>query len=151
MSTSPRATSLSGLAEPVSRLCACGCGSSVVGRADKRYASEACSKRARRATSTVTPFPSDPPSTAVADALGKELQALGVIDTYEASTALGLARQLDSGQLVGAGYVSLSKELDRRVDALRLRAERSDDPLRRIRDRLDERTARLHVVRDGAP
>lgn len=129
------------------RPCAAGCGREVVGRADKRWCSEVCRKRARRAQpATVTHLPTMPPSTRVADALTRELTELGVVETYEASTALGLARQLDEGRVIGAGYVSLSKELDRRVERLRLTAEVPDDPARAIKDRLN---AKLQILPGG--
>ena len=130
------------------RPCAAGCGAEVVGRADKRWCSEVCRKRAGRAgPATVTQLPTSPPSTAVADALRRELVELGVAQTYEARTALGLAEQLDSGRLVGAGYVSLSRELDRRVDSLRLRAVRPDDPARLLREALEAK--RLELLQGG--
>jgi hypothetical protein len=83
----------------------------------------------------------------VSDQLAQELQELQVLDTYEAAIALGLAKQLDSGVITGAAYTSLSKELDRRVDALRLRAEKPDDPARAVKDRLAEK--KLSLVAGG--
>ncbi len=127
----------------MSRLCAAGCGTPVVGRADKRYCSEVCSKRARRRAAVAQQLPAGPPSTRVADALTAELEGLGVADSYEGATALNLARQLDSGSIVGAAYVSLSKELDRRVAVLRLKAERPDDPVAALQRRLDAKLLRL--------
>lgn len=85
-------------------------------------------------------------STDVADRLERELTELGVIDQYEAAIVIGMAKQLDSGVMVGTAYVSLSKEVDRRVDALRLKAERPDDPTRLIRERVVEKQAHLHAV-----
>lgn len=99
------------------------------------------------ATGTVVEPPA-PPSTKVADALRAELEQLQVADSYEGTIAIGIAKQLDSGHVVGAAYVSLSKELDRRVDALRLKAERPDDPARAVRDRLTEK--RLSLVVGGS-
>jgi hypothetical protein len=86
-------------------------------------------------------------SAKVSAALESELSKLGVADTYEAAVALGLARQLDSGTVVGAAYVSLSKEIDRRVDGLRLRAELPEDPARDVRERLEAK--RLRLVEDA--
>jgi len=80
--------------------------------------------------------------------LDAEFTQLGVADLYEAEVAVGIARQLDSGVIAGAAYVSLSKELDRRVDALRLRAEKPDDPARAVKDRLAEK--RLSLVAGGS-
>src|SRR4051794_34999276 len=67
--------------------------------------------------------------TAIADRLGAKFAELNVLETYEAQTALGIAEQLDAKIVQGAAYVSLSKELDRRVDALVLAAERPDNPV----------------------
>lgn len=87
--------------------------------------------------------PPPPPSTKVGDALAVELQQLGVAESYEGVVALGLARQLDNGTITGTAYVSLSKELDRRVESLRLKAERPDDPAKAIKDRLVDKKLRL--------
>lgn len=85
-------------------------------------------------------------NTDIADRLARELTELGVADKYEAAVVVGLARQLDSGVVTGAAYVSLSKEVDRRVDALRLKAVRPDDPVRLILTAVEEKQAHLHAV-----
>jgi ABC-type glutathione transport system ATPase component len=118
----------------------------VTGRADKKYATEACSKRARRRAVFEQPETVMPPSTTIADALREELVELGVVRKAEAAIALQLARQLDGGSVVGSQYVALSKELDRRVAALRLMGERPDDPVSAIRRRLAAH--RLEIVRE---
>lgn len=82
-------------------------------------------------------------STEVADALGAELERIGLAGTYEGRVAMGIASQLDHGNVVGAAYASLSKELDRRVDALRLKAEMPDDPARVLRERVEGKRAHL--------
>lgn len=87
-----------------------------------------------------------PKRTEVADRLERELRELGVFDHYEAATVLYLAEQLDSGAMVGTAFVSLSKELDRRVDALRLKADRPDDPVRLILTAVEDKQAHLHAV-----
>jgi hypothetical protein len=69
-----------------------------------------------------------------------------VADSYEGRVALGIAAQLDRGTVVGAAYASLSKELDRRVDALRLKAERPGDPVRRISEALAEKRTHLKLA-----
>lgn len=107
------------------------------------------SRLLRNQAATVTvprvgPDPGAPVSTLVVDALGAELQTLGVADSYEGRVALGIAAQLDRGTVVGAAYASLSRELDRRVDALRLKAERPDDPVRLITESLTEKQ-RTHL------
>lgn len=133
------------------RECACGCGHPLVGRADKQYATEACRKRLARRTAG--PRPADATdaaeSSGIADALRAELIELGVVSTFEAVTALRLAAQLDSGAYMGAQFVSLSKELDRRVEVLRLRGERPDDPVTAVRRQLEAHKLRL-VEGEGA-
>ena len=108
-------------------------------------------KRGKRPTATAlaaAPAQSAIPlaSAKVSTALEHELAALGVDDTYEAAVALGLARQLDSGAIIGAAYVSLSKEIDRRIDMLRLRAELPHDPARDVRERLEAKRADLRLA-----
>lgn len=85
-------------------------------------------------------------NTQIADRLTRELTELGVFDQYEAAVVVGLARQLDSGVVTGAAYVSLSKEVDRRVDALRLKAVRPDDPVRQILTAVEDKQAHLRAV-----
>lgn len=87
--------------------------------------------------------PAAPAVEAVGDALRVELEKLEVADSYEGQVALGIARQLDNGTVAGAAYASLSKELDRRVDALRLKAEKADDPTRVVKGRFAEKRAAL--------
>lgn len=88
--------------------------------------------------------PTGPPDDElIAPALRAEFDELGVLGLYEARTALRLARQLDSGVIVGAPFTSLSKELDRRVDALRLKAVRPDDPAAAVKERLAGKRLRL--------
>lgn len=119
----------------------------------KRATSRFCSPKhrtawakGRRPTSPIVPPPLVRDTLSwpkVSESLARELAELGVLDTYEAAIALGTAKQLDSGVIVGAAYTSLSKELDRRVDALRLRGERLDDPARAIQARLEQKRLRL--------
>lgn len=125
------------------RVCECGCGRSLEGRRpNARFYGDTCRKRLRRGLVPGSTS-SEPASTAVATALRSELVELKVADTYEGQVALGIAEQLDGGAVVGAAYASLSKELDRRVDALRLKAERGEDPTKVIRGKLDEKRAAL--------
>jgi len=90
--------------------------------------------------------PPTAPGTDVVDALHAELQKLGLASSYEAVVALKIARQLDNGTVTGAAVTSLSKELDRRVDALRLKAVLPDDPTVLITARLEEKQAHLRAV-----
>ena len=108
------------------------------------YCSDACRKQAKRKPQPK--IPEIPPSTAVEDALRVELDMLAVTGTYEGNIALGIARQLDSGAAVGTAYVSLSKELDRKVDALRLKVERPDNPLALIGAAVAEKRSHLRAV-----
>jgi hypothetical protein len=86
-------------------------------------------------------------STDVASRVERELAELRVADRYEAGIVVGIARQLDSGVVHGTAYVSLSKEVDRRMDALRLLAERPDDPVAKVEAQLHAH--RLHLVEGG--
>lgn len=82
----------------------------------------------------------------VQDALLLELTTLKVAHTYEGRVALGLARQLDDGSVRGAAYVALSKEVDRRVSALRLKADLPDDPVRSTQDAITDKRSHLRAV-----
>lgn len=117
-----------------------------------KYCSTACRMAASRArhaeaaradaAGTVVE-PSAPVSTKVGDALRTELEKLQVAGTYEGTIAIGIAKQLDSGAVVGTAYVSLSKELDRRVEALRTKAERPGDPAAAAKASIREKRLRL--------
>lgn len=115
----------------------------------KRETSRFCHVNCRTAYSrgkrppTELPKPPDeaPGRHRVANALRRELESLGVAESYEGEIALGLADQLGNGTITGTQYVSLSKELDRRVESLRMKAERPDDPAKALRDELAERRA----------
>ncbi len=117
------------------------CGGSLAGkRSSARFCDSACRMRARRSSSTgQQPALSDK----VQGPLGRELQQLGVADSYEGAIALGLAAQLDSGAVTGTAYVSLSKELDRRVEDLRRKAPRPDDRTVQAREAVQARRLRL--------
>lgn len=92
------------------------------------------------------PLLDKPKRTDIADRLEKELVKLGVDHLYQASVVLRLAEQLDGGGSVGPAFVSLSKELDRQVDALRLKADLPDDPVRLIVAAVQEKQTHLHAV-----
>jgi hypothetical protein len=79
----------------------------------------------------------------IAPVLRAEFERLGLLARYEARTALKLARQLDSGVIVGAAFTSQSKELDRRVEDLRRLAPQPDDATQRARGEVQERRLRL--------
>jgi hypothetical protein len=121
-------------------------------RPASRFCSSACrtawSRRPKTAATGKVPkaAPQRSASTKVADALRRELEQLGVADLYEGAVAVGIAGQLDSGTVVGAAYASLSKELDRRVDALRMRADRPDDPAQAVVDRFEDKRQSLRLA-----
>lgn len=129
------------------RQCDC-CGDPYEAKTKRsRFCSTNCRvaySRGARPTAPATPGP--PVSTKVADALVQDLTTLGVVETYEAAIAIGMAKQLDSGTVQGSAYVSLSKEVDRRVDALRLKAEKPDDPVRLILGAVEEKQSHLRAV-----
>jgi hypothetical protein len=108
-----------------------------------KYHSDGCRKAASRNPGAPA---SEPASTAVEDALAAELRQLGVYESYEGIVAINLAKQLDNGSVRGAAYASLSKELDRRVDALRLKAVRPDDRVKRIASAIEDKRSKLRAV-----
>lgn len=117
-------------------------------RASSRFHASKCRTAWAKGARPAAPLPSPPKTgdarpTPITDNLGAEFEKLGVAKSYEAATALGLARQLDSGIITGSAYVSLSKELDRRVDTLRLKAVRHDDPAAAVKLRLVQKQTGL--------
>lgn len=131
----------------MSRVCDLpGCRVSLEGLHPKRrFCSDAHRKESKRKPAT-TATPQRKAGTVIADRLRVELEKLGVLDSYEAQTTLGIAEQLDAKIVQGAAYVSLSKELDRRVDALRLTAERPDSPVLVLQGRVAEKQSHLRAV-----
>lgn len=129
----------------MARRCCETCGRSIEGkRPAARFCSDTCRKRvARSPGSAAAAVIEDQGATEVADALRLEIETLGVGAMYEARIALGIASQLDNGTVLGAAYASLSKELDRRVEALRMKVERPDDPAKAVKERLAEKRLRL--------
>ena len=120
------------------------CGASLEGRRPAaRFCDASCRMRKRRHPEIAAAVAPVEVSTAVADALIEELERLDMAASYEGRVAVGIARQLDNGTVVGAAYASLSKELDRRVETLRVKAERGDDPAKVVKGRLEEKRARL--------
>jgi hypothetical protein len=119
------------------RVCECGCGSRFDGRPDKRYASEACSKRARRAEATSRPAsPNTAKGGETVAAVRAELAAAGREETYLGAAALAVAARIDESTAV-MGFAALVKELratmaeamrgvqvaDSRLDELRARRD----------------------------
>lgn len=92
------------------------------------------------------PAPTGPVLDGVVDRVTQELTALGVVNHTEAGIVIGIAKQLDSNTITGTAYVSLSKEFDRRLDALRLKADRPDDPAAAVRERVEAKRAELRAV-----
>ena len=123
-----------------------GCRESLEGmHAKRRFCSDAHRKESKRKPAGRA-TPARKAGTVIADRLRVELEKLGVLDSYEAQTTLGIAEQLDAKIVQGAAYVSLSKELDRRVDALRLTAERPDSPVLLLQGRVAEKQSHLRAV-----
>lgn len=110
----------------------------------KTSRSKYCSSSCRARTSEAPKPKGAKPSTAVADALARELKQLGKAGCYEAVIALGIARQLDSDTVAGTAYASLSKELDRRVADLRQRGVKTSDPAAAAKAKVAQR--RLHLA-----
>lgn len=120
-------------------------GRPIEGRADRRYCSERCSKKARRKaakTAEVVPIKSDVKPGRITredsvraelEAAGKEMSALGV-------SALELAARLDSGAETGSGLAALNREL-RATLAEALKGEVRSS-VSALRDELAERRAR---------
>lgn len=131
----------------MSRVCdLAGCRESLEGmHPSRRFCSDAHRKEAKRKPAAKA-TPQRKGGTAIADRLRIELEKLSVLDSYEAQTTLGIAEQLDAKIVQGAAYVSLSKELDRRVDALRLTAEQPDSPVVQIQARVAEKQSHLRAV-----
>lgn len=117
-------------------------GTPLTGRADQRYCSERCSKKARRARvvnlDAARPEPtSDGPMTRQIRA---ELEAAGRTDSWLAASALMLAGRLDSGQEPGTAVKGLNAELRATMaEALRGVARSS---VSAMRDELAERRRR---------
>ncbi len=112
-----------------------------------RYCGDSCRAAAayvrKKTGDAPAPTSGAAPSDKVQGPLGRELQELGVADSYEGAIALGLAAQLDGGTVTGTAYVSLSKELDRRVEDLRRKAPRPDDRTVQAREAVQARRLRL--------
>lgn len=123
-----------------------GCRESLEGmHVARRFCSDAHRKEAKRKPAAKA-APQRKAGTAIADRLQAKFSELKVLETYEAQTALGIAEQLDAKIVQGAAYVSLSKELDRRVDALVLSAERPDSPVLLLQGRVAEKQSHLRAV-----
>jgi hypothetical protein len=126
----------------------------------KRSTSRFCKPAHRtawaRGSRPATELPASPPSGTpegdlpqypkAAEMLARELDRLGVLESFEAAAVLILARQLDSGVIVGAAAVSLSKEIDRRADALRLKADLPNDPVKAILGKVEDKQQHLRLA-----
>lgn len=122
------------------RVCACGCRAPLHGRPDQRYASEACSKRARRAAAAAgvaaAPSADGSPDGGTVRSVRAELAAAGREETYLGAAALAIAARIDESTAV-MGFAALVKELratmaeamqgvqvtDSRLDELRARRD----------------------------
>lgn len=126
------------------RTCEAGCGRVLEGRPDKRYCSEACSKRARRSGASGLadglPSPdatSDTPGATTA-AVRAELEAASRADTYLGAAALALAAQID-GATSSMGFAALVKELRATMEAAVAGAQKAVDPVDELRSRRDRK------------
>lgn len=88
-------------------------GKPLTGRADQRYCSERCSKRARRGQAVVPLHMPDTPRTNRPSLVGRtlaDLEAAGAQDSGLAASALLLAEQIDSRQESGSSLAALNRE-----------------------------------------
>lgn len=131
------------------RLCKCGCGESLEGLDKRRqFLNDTHRKQVGRgiAPGAKSEQLTGPVSTEIADRYRQEFSDLGVLNTGEAQIVLGMCVQLDAGDIRGSAYVSLSKEVDRRVDALRLRGDRPDSKVSQLRESVVEKQSHLRAV-----
>lgn len=115
-------------------------GTPLSGRADQRYCSERCSKKARRQQAVVPLRTPDAPRTerpSLAASVLKDLQAAGKESSTLGVAALLLAERLDGGQEPGSMHTQLNKELRATLaEALKGSAKSS---VTAMRDELAER------------
>src|SRR5690242_5459327 len=90
-------------------------GKPILGRADKLYCSEVCSKRARRAAKVVPlkaeSEPGQPGQGVLSASIRSELQRAGRESSALGTSALTLAARIDSGQENGSALAALNREL----------------------------------------
>lgn len=106
-------------------------------RANSRYCSDTCSKRARRgAGQTDTPA-----GVSVEQATRVALAEYERVDTWQGQTALALAKQLDEGHDTGAAKAQLAKQLAASMEVALSGVAVVDDPLDELRTMRDRRRA----------
>ncbi len=122
------------------RTCAA-CGDSLEGRPAKtRFCDATCRKRASRRPDEA-PGTFEPDGGGLLDALRRELEAAGRLDTALGQQALALAVKLSSPFDTGSAMAAVSRELRAvREEALR-GAEQAADPLDELRLRRDAKRA----------
>jgi hypothetical protein len=113
---------------------------------DHRVQHHKYTKQGKALPAVAAQQPATPPNTDVADRVMRELEELDLMGRYEAAVVIGVAKQLDSGAVSGTAYVSLSKEVDRRMEVLRLSVVPADDPTKVIQERVAEKQAHLRAV-----
>lgn len=116
------------------------CGTAYVPRRSSRFCSDRCRMRYKRSPLAVLGVPHPSRDGRVGDleaATGRELRAVGAVDSPEGQLALVLARRMESPAESGGSVASLSKEL-RRVMA-GMTNEQEFDPLDELRLRRDRR------------
>lgn len=129
----------------MTRTCEAGCGRRLEGRPDKRYCSEACSKRARRnGSGAVSPMLAGPD--VIPDGLSasvmvrRDLEAAGRLHTYLGACALALAERIDSSTAV-MGFAALVKQLESTMAAATAGVKVVADPVDELRSRRDSKRA----------
>lgn len=124
------------------RNCVCGCGKALEGRADQRFASEACRKRAKRRGGSVAAMSDGPEgrSTETVAAVRAQLEAAGRAETYLGAAALALAERIDNSTAV-MGFAPLVKELRSTMDAALAGVKVAGDPVDELRARRDRKLA----------
>lgn len=119
--------------------CCDSCGSEYLAkRANSRFCSDRCRKRAQRGD--VVDFPSRQPETGALEAAARvELETAGVVESFLGQDALRLARMVDTGKGTDAAMATLNRELRATMAEALSRAARPDSPVTRLRDELAAR------------
>lgn len=117
-------------------------GKPLTGRADKRYCSEKCSKKARRAGILVPLRTSDAKSDgpSLVDSVRADLRSAGAESSGLGVSALLLAARIDSGTEPGSAVAALNREL--RATLAEATRGQVKSGLATMRDELAERRAR---------
>lgn len=118
-------------------------GTPLTGRADQRYCSERCSKRARRQQAVVPLHTADAPRTdmpSLVESVRTELRRADAESSGLGVSALLLAAQIDSRQESGSALAALNREL--RATLAEATRGQVKSGLASMRDELAQRRAR---------